>query len=91
MIKEFKFQETTVYIDIDEDEYNNNKIYRENIKANAQDIADDPDDYGPCHECKTGRIRYWGGSQYYCPNCDHEEIKPVADLVKFGCESYHFT
>lgn len=51
----------------------------ESVETNYEN---DIDDYGPSTCCERGRIRYHGGSRYYCDWCGKYEIRPMKDLFK---------
>lgn len=49
----------------------------------SSELENEIDDYGQSLCCKEGRIRYRGGSVYFCNWCGKEEIRPCSNLVKF--------
>jgi len=43
---------------------------------------DEIDDFGPSACCTEGRLKYHGGSRYYCNFCGKEEIRPCGGFTK---------
>jgi hypothetical protein len=56
-------------------------------ETNYEEDIDDINDYGPSPCCKSGRMRYHGGSRYFCDWCGKDEIRPCGDLVPFENDS----
>jgi hypothetical protein len=59
------------------------QLYRQVCRDIPEQDNEDIDDYGAAPCCPEGRMRYHGGSRYFCDFCGKDQIRPTGDFVKF--------